>query len=104
MGEGAELDLFMCLFVCLFLCPHLQHVGVLGLHAELELQLLAYTTAHGKAESLTHCERPGIEPTSSWILLGFVTAEPPWELLDFCLFVCFVFCLFRATPTAYGGS
>ena len=23
---------------------------------------------------------PGIEPTSSWILVGFVTAKPQWEL------------------------
>ena len=32
-----------------------------------------YPTAHSNAESLTHCVRPGIEPTSSWILVGFVT-------------------------------
>ena len=24
---------------------------------------------------------PGIESESSWSLVGFVTAEPPWELL-----------------------
>ena len=24
--------------------------------------------------------RPGIEPLSSWLLVGFVTAEPQWEL------------------------
>ena len=30
--------------------------------------------------SLTHQARPGIEPESSWILVGFVTAEPPQEL------------------------
>ena len=34
------------------------------------------TTAHGKAGSLTHWMRPGIEPTSSWIPAGFLTAEP----------------------------
>ena len=33
------------------------------------------TTAHGKAGSLTYWVRPGIEPTSSWILVGFITAE-----------------------------
>ena len=38
------------------------------------------TTAHGNAESLTHWARPGIEPTCSWLLVGFVTAEPQWEL------------------------
>ena len=41
------------------------------LGVKLELQLLAYTTATA---------RPGIEPESSWILVGFVTTEPRWEL------------------------
>ena len=31
-----------------------------------------YTTAHGSTGSLTHWLRPGINPTSSWILVGFV--------------------------------
>jgi len=31
-----------------------------------------YTTAHSNVGSLTHWMRPGIEPTSSWILVGFV--------------------------------
>ena len=35
-----------------------------------------YTTAHGNAGSLTHRERPGTEPASLWILVGFITAEP----------------------------
>ena len=54
---------------------------------ELELQLLAYiqpqqhriwatsvtcTTAHVNAGSLTCWTRPGIEPTSSWILVRFI--------------------------------
>ena len=66
------------------------------LGVESELQLLAYTTAtatampdpsytaaHGNAGSLTHWVRPGIEPSSSWILFRFVSAEPRWELLHF---------------------
>ena len=31
-----------------------------------------YTTAHGNARSLTHWARPGIKPTISWFLVGFV--------------------------------
>ena len=31
-----------------------------------------YTTAHGTTRSLCHWVRPGIEPTSSWIMVGFV--------------------------------
>ena len=39
------------------------------------------TTAHGNARSLTHRVGPGIEPVSSWILVGFVTTKPQQELL-----------------------
>ena len=42
---------------------------------------MAYTTAHGNARSLTHQGRPGIEPSSSWTLIGFIFTEPRWELL-----------------------
>ena len=41
----------------------------------------SYTTAHDNTRSLTHWWRPGIEPTSSWILVGFVTTEPWQEIL-----------------------
>ena len=33
---------------------------------------VTYPTAHCNARSLTHCVRPGIKPTSSWILVGFI--------------------------------
>ena len=36
--------------------------------------------SHSNARSLTHGAGPGIEPASSWILDGFVNAEPQWEL------------------------
>ena len=39
-----------------------------------------YTTAHGNAQSLALQVRPGIEPASLWILVGFVPAEPHQEL------------------------
>ena len=42
---------------------------------------VTYTTAHGNAGSLTHSARPGIEPATSWFLVGFVSTAPPWELL-----------------------
>ena len=38
------------------------------------------TAVHGNAGSLTHWARPGIKLASSWILVGFITAEPHWEL------------------------
>ena len=33
---------------------------------------VTYTTAHSNARSLTHGARPGIEPATSWFLVGFV--------------------------------
>ena len=42
---------------------------------------------------LTHPARPSVEPSSSWILVRFVTAEPQWELLVHFLIGLFVFLL-----------
>ena len=41
-----------------------------------------YTTTHGNAGYLTHRMRPGIKPTSSWMLVGFIATEPQQELLS----------------------
>ena len=41
---------------------------------------VTYVIAYGSTRSLTHRARPGIKPTSSWILVRFVTTEPQWEL------------------------
>ena len=46
------------------------------LKTESELQLPAYYHRHSNTGSLTHRVRPGIQPVSSWILVGFITAEP----------------------------
>ena len=43
-------------------------------HHFQEFAAVTYPRAHGKARSFTHWARPGIE--SSWILVGFITAEP----------------------------
>ena len=40
-----------------------------------------YSTAHGNARSLTHWAGTGIKPASSWLLVGLISAAPPWELL-----------------------
>ena len=73
---------FFGLFV--FLGPYLRHMEVSGWGVELELtppepqQLriwatsVTYTTTHGKARSPSQWVRPGIEPKSSWMLVGFV--------------------------------
>ena len=88
----------MCGFLFSFFCflgPYLWHIEVPGLGSNRscshwptaqpqQCQIWAassnYNTAHSNARSLTHWERPGVEPTSSWILVGFVTTQPQWEL------------------------
>ena len=70
---------FLSLFV--FLGPHSWHVEDPRLGVQLELSLLAYTTAHGNTRSLTRWVRPGIKPSTSWFLGGFVSTEPWRELL-----------------------
>ena len=65
-----------CLFV--FLRAASMAYGSSQARVGLELQLLAYTTAHGNAWSLTHWLGPKIEPASSWMLVGFITTEP-WQ-------------------------
>ena len=45
------------------------------------------TTAHSNARSLTYLAKPGIKAASSWILVGFVTAEPQGELPKLLLLV-----------------
>ena len=47
---------------------------------QIQAAYATYTTAHGNPGSLTHWERPGIEPTSSWLLVRFITAKPQQEL------------------------
>ena len=47
-----------------------------------------HTTAHSNAGSPTHWARPGIEPASSWILVGFISTVPQWELPSYFLYGC----------------
>ena len=91
-----------CLWVCLFcfLGLYLRHMVIPRLRVELELQLLAYTTAAAMWDPSLICDlhhsswqrqiptpwvRPGIEPASSWILVRFVSAVPQREL-PACMF------------------
>ena len=41
---------------------------------------VSYTAARSNAWSLTHWVRPGLEPTSSWLPVRFISVEPQWEL------------------------
>ena len=64
-------------------------MAITSLGVESELQLPATTTrdpscvysiAYGNAQSRGRWARPGINLTASWILVGFVSAEPQQEL------------------------
>ena len=86
---------FFAFFFFLGLHPRHMEVPSLGVKSELQLRPtpqpqqhqiwatpVTHTTAHGNARSLTYWVRPGIEPVSSWMLVGLVTTEPEpwWEL------------------------
>ena len=90
------LFLFLFLFYC-FLGLYSQHMEVsrLGLNPSYSYQPIPEpqqceiwaasrtdTTAHGNVRSWTHSARPGIEPSTSWFLVGFISTGPWWE---FCL-------------------
>ena len=89
-------------FFLVFSGPHLRHIEVPRPGVELELQLLAYTTATAKQDpssvydlhhSSQQCQilnllnEAGIKPASSWMPVRFVFAELRWELLQGFLIV-----------------
>ena len=55
-------------------------------HSHNNTRYETYTTAHSNARILTHWARPGIEPATSWFLVGFVSAVPLPELFVACVF------------------
>ena len=97
---------FVCLF-CFFVFSGLQpgHMEVPRLGVKSELQMPAYSTAtamqdpsrvcnlyHNSGNAwilnlLSYWARPGIKPTASWFLVGFVFSVPQQEFLkSLCLF------------------
>ena len=90
--------MFISFLFFFFLGPHLLHMEVPRLGAKSELQLPAYTTATAmwdqshicKAGSLTHWARQRIKPTSTWILVKFLThwttIRTPWISRLTCLY------------------
>ena len=78
---------FFYFFIFYFLGPHLWHMRFPGLglnqscccrptpqpwQYRIQAVSATYTTAHGNARSLPHWVRPGMEPATSWFLVGFV--------------------------------
>ena len=57
---------------------------------------VTYTTAHSNAGSLIQWARPGIEPTSSWILTGFVNH---WAMKGTPALIFLIHCTTAETPS-----
>ena len=72
---------------------------------EIRAVFVTCTTAHSNVGSPTHWGRPGIEPTSSWMLIRFVSAVPQQELprLPFLYWVTFAF-LWKCQLSKYAES
>ena len=77
--------IYTCIYIYIFvlLGLHPWHKRVSRIGVKLELSLSAYTTATATPilNPLSEAKDQTIEPVSLWILLGFVTTEPQWELL-----------------------
>ena len=62
---------------CLFVFRrHPQHMASSWARVQIRAVATGLHRSHSNARSLTHWARPGIKPTSSWILVGFISAEP----------------------------
>ena len=75
LGVESELQLPACIYH-----SHSSTRSKLFLWPTPQFTAMLCTTAHSNARSLTHWVRSGIEPLSSWVLTGFITTEPRWEL------------------------
>ena len=94
MSTDTMVFLSLVLFVCLFFrAAPAAHGSSWARRRKSERQTqqggiqatsATYTTAQGNTRSLTHWVRPGIEPSTSWIIVGFVTG---WATTPQCYFL-----------------
>ena len=49
--------------------------------ARVQIRAAAASLCHSSQQHWILNPRPGIQPTSSWILVRFVSTEPQWEFL-----------------------
>ena len=77
-----EVHLLFC-----FVGPHQWHMEFPRLGVNQSCSFWPTPQLTGNPRSLTHWTRLGIEPSTLWFLVGFISAEPRWELLvKFILF------------------
>ena len=60
-----------------------------------------HTIAHSNAGSLTHWAEPGIEPATSWFLVGFVSTEPRRELHYAVFLIHMPFLMYFLVPISF---
>ena len=82
---------FFCLFVFRATVGHID--GSSKARGWIGASATGLCHSHGNTRSLTHWAGPGFKPTSSWKLVGFITAEPQRERLFF--FFIFNLCLYN---------
>ena len=87
--------LFVCLFVLSFCLSRAAPAAYGGSQARGRIRAVAngLCHSHGNAGSLTHWVRPGINPETSWFLVGFVSTGPQRELpvcLRLTLYIFFI--------------
>ena len=87
--------IYLFIIYCLFFCLFFRAIALVYGSSQARGQIRAmpqpqqcriramsvtYTMVHGNARPLIHWVRSGIKPASSWVLVGFITTEPQWEL------------------------
>ena len=71
--QGCFFSFFFLSFLSfVFLGPHLQHMEVPQARGRIGAAAAGQHHSHSNAGSLNHWARPGIEPTSSWVLVRFL--------------------------------
>ena len=90
---GQRIYIYMCVCVCVCVCLFFFFVfcpfraaptAYVGSQARGPMVAIAGSLrhSHGNAGSLTHWARPGIEPATSWFLVGFISTAPRQELRE----------------------
>ena len=79
--ELVSFYLFIYLFIYLFLLFRAAPMAYGGFQARGQIRATAASLhhSHSNAGSLTHWAGPGIEPETSWILVGFISTVPLWN-------------------------
>ena len=75
---------YLFIFALLFRATGVAY-GSSQARGQIRAAAVAYATVYSKAGSLTHWVRPGMEHTSSWILVRFIPAVPERQLLSWFL-------------------